>query len=188
MGNNLKNLRLIAGWTHQQAADAMHISRGQFIKLERSERELTARYIASAAKAFGVPEANVLAPPSTVPVVGYVGAGAAAHYYAEGQGPFDEVPMPEGGTPDTVAVEVRGDSLGSLFNQWLVYYDEIRVPPALDLIGKLCVVGLANDQVLVKKLMRGTGPGLFHLLSQTESPIEDAVIVWAARVRAMTPR
>lgn len=189
VGNRLRELRLKMGWTHDEAATAMGVSRGQYIKLERGERRLNTNYIERAAKAFRVPEAVVIDAGAVVPVVGYVGAGALAHYYGNGQGPYDEeVPMPENGTPDTVAVEVRGDSLGPLFNHWLVYYDQVRTPPTMDMIGQLCVVGLADDRVLVKKLMRGSGPGTFHLLSATESPIEDVTIEWAAKVRAMTPR
>ena len=165
----------------------MGVSRGQFIKLERGERRLTSDYILSAAKAFGVSEAEVISEKGTVPLVGYVGAGAVAHYYTAADDPGEEVPMPENGNDRTVAVEARGDSLGSFFNQWLVYYDEIRTPPTSDMIGKLCVVELIDGRVLVKKLMRGSRPGLYHLLSQFESPIEDAEIVWAAKVTAMTP-
>lgn len=53
----------------------------------------------------------------SVPVVGYVGAGAAAILFGEGQGPFDEVAAPEGSTEHTVAAEIRGESLGPLFDQ-----------------------------------------------------------------------
>ncbi len=166
----------------------MGVSRGQYIKLERGERRLTDHYITLAASAFGVSPRDVISQKETVPIVGYVGAGAAAHYYSEAQGPFEEAPMPENGNDNTVAVEARGDSLGSFFNQWLVYYDEIRTPPTSDMIGRLCVVELMDGRVLVKKLMRGSAPGFFHLLSQTESPIEDQQIVWAAKVTAMTPR
>lgn len=188
MGNNLRNLRLRREWSQQEAADAMNVSRGQYIKLERGERRLTSDYISAAARAFGVPEALVLSGPAMVPVVGYVGAGAEAHYYADGQGPFDEAPMPDGGTSQTVAVEVRGDSLGSIFNTWLVYYDEVRTPPTKDMLRSLCVVGLADGRVLVKQLLPGGHPGRYHLLSQTQGLIEDAELVWAARVKAMTPR
>jgi transcriptional regulator with XRE-family HTH domain len=188
MGNRLRALREKAGWTHEQAAEAMGVSRSQFIKLERGERRLTADYIAAAARAFNVEQSEVITEKATVPLVGYVGAGALAHFYSDGHGNLDEVPMPEGGNDNTVAVEARGDSLGSFFNQWLVYYDEVRTPPTTDMIGKLCVVGLIDGRVLVKKLMRGSQPGHFHLLSQTESPIEDQEILWAAKVTAMTPR
>lgn len=188
MGNRLKELRQSLRLTHDEAAEAMGVSRGQYIKLERGERRLTADYISLAAKAFNVSDAEVISTKSTVPVVGYVGAGSAAHYYSDAQGPFEEVPMPENGNDNTVAVEARGDSLGTFFNQWLVYYDEIRTPPTSDMIGRLCVVELLDGRVLVKKLMRGSAPHLYHLLSQTESPIEDQEIVWAARVTGMSPR
>lgn len=54
MGNNLKKLRENKGWTQDQAADAMGMSKGGFIKLERGERTLNQKHIDLAAKAFGV--------------------------------------------------------------------------------------------------------------------------------------
>lgn len=60
MGNSLRNLRKARNWTHDQAAAAMGLSRGQFIKLERGERGLTERTITLAVKAFGVPPSEVL--------------------------------------------------------------------------------------------------------------------------------
>lgn len=60
MGNALKKLRENKGWTHDEAANQMGISRGQFIKLERGERGLTQRTIDLAARAFGVAPAEIL--------------------------------------------------------------------------------------------------------------------------------
>ncbi|MCJ2051692.1 XRE family transcriptional regulator [Methylobacterium sp. J-070] len=60
MGNSLRALRTKRGWTHDQAAAEMGVSRGQFIKLERGERGLTERTIGLAAKAFGVSRAVVM--------------------------------------------------------------------------------------------------------------------------------
>lgn len=127
-------------------------------------------------------------PDRYVPVVGYVGAGAAAHYYAVNQGGLDEVPAPTDATDSTVAVEVRGDSLGPLFDRWLVFYDDVRRPVTADLIGKLCVVGLPDDRVLVKKIRRGRN-GNYDLVSNSEDDvIRDVTIEWAARVKNMVPR
>ena len=123
----------------------------------------------------------------TVPVVGYVSAGAVAMLYDEGQGPFDMVPAPEGSTPKTVAAEIRGDSLGPIFDSWLVYWDDIRSPVTSDLIGELCVIGLPDGRVVVKKLRQGAN-GLFHLISNLEGPMLDQEILWAAKVKRMTPR
>jgi len=123
-----------------------------------------------------------------VPLVGYVGAGATAHFYASADEGLGTAPAPEGATASTVAVEIRGESLGALFEHWLVYYDEVRSPVTHDMIGRLCVVGLVDDRVLVKKIQRSKTPGLYHLLSNTEAPIFDAEVVWAARVKSMMPR
>jgi phage repressor protein C with HTH and peptisase S24 domain len=54
MGNNLKNLREAKGWTQDQAGEAMGISKGGYIKLERGERPLNRKHIELAMKAFGV--------------------------------------------------------------------------------------------------------------------------------------
>jgi phage repressor protein C with HTH and peptisase S24 domain len=123
-----------------------------------------------------------------VPVAGYVGAGAEAHFYAVAQGDLDEVDAPEGSSKQTVAVEIRGDSLGTFFDRWLVFYDDIRSPITPDLIGKLCVVELDDGRVLIKKVQRSRVHGLFNLVSQNEPPIVDATIEWAARVKSMMPR
>lgn len=123
-----------------------------------------------------------------VPLVGYVGAGAAAHFYGESQGELDRVPAPENATPQTVAVQIRGESLGALFDQWLVYYDDVRSPVTPDMHGILCVVGLPDDRVLVKRIKKARTPGLFHLESNTEPTILDVEIAWAAKVKSMVPR
>jgi transcriptional regulator with XRE-family HTH domain len=189
MGNNLRKLRADKGWTHDQAAEALGVSRGQFIKLERGERRLTSDYIAQAARAFGVPEIQVISEPSRdVPLVGYVGAGSLASIYSDGQGPFDEVPAPDDATDKTVAVEVRGSSLGELFDQWIVFYDDVRDPPRSAWLGKLCVVGCADGRILIKKLTRGQLPGTYTLISNTEPPIYDVPVAWAALVKTMRPR
>lgn len=124
----------------------------------------------------------------TVPLAGYVGAGAETHYYAESQGNIDRVLAPEGSTESTIAVEIRGDSLGSFFDRWLVFYDDLRSPVTPDLIGYLCVVGLRDNRVLIKKIKRSRIRGLYHLLSQIEEPILDAEVEWAAKVKNMVPR
>lgn len=127
-------------------------------------------------------------PEASVPLVGYVSAGAETHFFAQDGGQLDEVPAVEGMSEATVAVEIRGESLGSFFDRWLVYYDDVRRPVTSDLVGKLCVVGLADGRILIKKVQRSKARGLFHLLSQVEPPILDVEIEWAARVKTMVAR
>lgn len=124
-----------------------------------------------------VPKTDGLA----VPVVGYVGAGGQVAY-AEGQGPFGEAPMPPGATPGIVAVTVRGDSLGVLGNDATIYYDNRQDPPTDALLGRLCVIGLPDGRILVKTLLKGSKPGLFHLIAVAGPNLMDHAVDWAARV------
>lgn len=188
MANNLKMLRTRSGITSERAAELMGVSRSQYVKLERGERRLTADYIARAARAFDVDDSEVISDKRLSRIVGRVGAGAEAHFYTHADEGYEEVPMPPGGTEKTVGLEINGDSIGPFFNSWLVFYDDVRSPVTADLIGELCIVETLEGKVLVKKLMIGNKPNRFHLLSQTESPIENAEIIWAAKVTAMTPR
>lgn len=128
-------------------------------------------------------------PVHKVKVKGYVGAGSRAHYYALADEEFEEVTAPKTATDRTVAVEIRGKSLGPLFNTWLVFYDDVRSPVTDDLVGHLCVVGLSDDRILVKQIARNKQGG-FDLISNIadEPAIRDAQIEWAAKVKTMEPR
>lgn len=123
-----------------------------------------------------------------VPIVGYVGAGSdEAHFYAEASdSPADAVPAPAGTSPDTVAVEIRGDSLGIAFNGWLAFYEDRRQPVLEHQLNRLCVVGLADDRVLIKVPRKSRQRGRFHLFPNGPGePILDAKVEWAAVVTMM---
>lgn len=121
-------------------------------------------------------------PRRMVRVKGYVGAGGLAHYYAVDPGDLGEI---EGGgiaTDQTVALVIIGGSLGSFFDRWHVLYDDVRSPVTDDLIGELCVVGLADDRVLVKKIQRNGRGFDLHSNAESEAPIRNVKIDWAAKV------
>jgi DNA-binding XRE family transcriptional regulator len=123
--------------------------------------------------------------PVTAPIVGHVGAGAEM-YFEAGQGPFGEVALPEGQPVGTVAVEIRGDSLGP-FNGWFAYFTDRHDPPTDTLIGVLCVVGLADGRVLIKKLGKGRRRARFDLWGAVGEPLQDQPVSWAAAVTALLP-
>lgn len=123
----------------------------------------------------------------TVPVVGYAGAGGEIDY-SKGQGPFGEARMPPGGSKATVAVIVRGDSMaGQLDDGWTVYYDERRDPPGPSLYGKLCVVGLKDGRVLVRRLYPGRKPGCYDLQPSNAQMMLDQPVEWAAKITFIAP-
>ncbi len=65
MSNGLRHLRLTRGLTHAEVAARMGISRGQLIKLERGERQLTERTIRLAALSLDASVSDVLVGPVT---------------------------------------------------------------------------------------------------------------------------
>ena len=96
--------------------------------------------------------------------------------------------MPPTGGSDTVAVEVRGDSMsGVLDNGWIVYYDRRSDPPTPDMLGKLCVLGLEDGRTLVKRLVKAGANGSFDLYSVNAPPMLDRHVVWAAPVVWIKP-
>lgn len=180
----------VSGSTNTDLAKALGVDQSRIAEIKAGKRKVKAAEVPKIARFTGVaPPADLgISATPMVPLVGYVGAGAEMHFYAVADNPDEFVPMPPGGNKDTVAVEVRGSSLGSFFEHWLVYYDQIRHPPGPDLLRQLCVVELEDGRVLVKRLRKGSAPGLWNLESQTEGLIEDVPIVWAAKVKHMTPK
>jgi SOS-response transcriptional repressor LexA len=202
-GDRLREAREAAGFeTATDAARTLGVEPPTYLAHENCSRGFRRASADKYARKFGVSLEWLLTgrgrkqrieaarPPQhqhTVSIVGYVAAGSAAHFSDAGE--LGRVIAPEGSTENTVAVEIRGESLGSFFDRWIIFYDDVRRPVTPDLIGKLCVVGTEDGRVLVKKLRRSKTHGrLYHLESQTEAPIFDVAVEWAARVKLMAPQ
>jgi len=183
----LRELRTKRGWTLARAAAEFGMSKGGYVKLERGERRMNADYIHRAAEVFGVP-AGALVEDASVPVIGYVGAGAAAHYYADADASLEVAPSPPGATPTTVAMVVRGESMaGRADDGDLVYFDQVMDQPGDEMIGRLCACELDDGRVLIKKPYRNRD-GSWDLFSTNAEPIRGVWIVRAARVVWIRPR
>lgn len=121
----------------------------------------------------------------TIAIVGIVRAGGEA-FYPEPADLGRAITIPGAG-PNTVAVEIQGNSLGSELDGWIAYYDDIHDPPSESLIGKLCVVGLKDGRIVLKTL-RAAQRGRYHLFSSYADAITDVQVLWAARVIDIKPR
>lgn len=193
IGERIKAARMTRQWSQARLAEAINTAQTTVSSWERGRTEPTREDVGRVAQALGLSSSEIETSrtdeaASSCPIVGYVGAGAAMNLFSHGQGPLGFTTSPPGANARTVAAEVRGDSLGSFFNQWLVFYDDVHAPVSDRQIGELCVCGLSDGRVLVKKIQRARQHGLFHLLSQTEEPILDVPLDWAARVTHMRPR
>lgn len=116
-----------------------------------------------------------------VPIVGYVGAGQeVVPFEAEEIG---ETEAPTSGGDGFVAVIVRGHSMYPVYRERDLIFYEIRTHAVPDLIGRECVVKLADGRMLVKVLRRGAEPGFYNLESFNAPLIENVVLEWASPVR-----
>lgn len=189
----IRKIREAAGLDQTGFAEALGVSQGTVSRWEDETKPQkpganTLKQLAKFARItvdelLGTAKAGKIAP-----VVGFVAAGAEMTLFSDGQGPFDYVKAPDGATDKTVAVEIRGTSLGEFFDGWLVFYDDVRSPVTDDLLGKVCVVGLDDGRIVVKMLKKGQLPGRFNLISMTEPPIYDVDVIWAAEVRTISQR
>lgn len=198
VGERIRAARQMRGWSQTKLAERVNQAQTTLSSWERNRTEPTREDVQRIAAELEVPVAaleldgSAADAPDSVAVMGYVGAGSIATLYAEGQGPFDYVAAPRDSTKETVALEIRGASLGAAFDDGLVFYDDVRSPVTPDLHGRLCVVALAGEEqgrVLVK-ILRPAAEGRFHLLSNAaeEPPLRDREVLWAARVKEVRPR
>lgn len=123
------------------------------------------------------------------PIVGLVGANPdGTVLYAHGQDPTDLAPIPPGGSEKAAALRVAGHSMrGFADDGALIYFEDQRTPPTPDMLGHVVVLETDTDEVLVKRLLRGSRPGLYDLESVAGPTRQDARLRWAAHITAIIP-
>lgn len=128
-------------------------------------------------------------PPILVPVIGRVGADTEGRVlFATGQEAGDLVPLPPGGSEKAVALKVVGHSMRGIADEGgLIYFEDQRTPPTPDMFGHVVVVETVEDEVLVKRLLRGSRAGRYDLESVVGPVRRDAKIRWAAHITAIIP-
>ena len=120
---------------------------------------------------------------ATVPLIGATAINSDTITFADDQDAGEFVDAPADVTEATVAVRVRGNLFGRLLVGWLVYYDDVKTAPDIDLVGELCVCGLADGRVAVKKLAKWVGDNNFHLESNVEPTEFEVRVEWASQVK-----
>jgi hypothetical protein len=87
-----------------------------------------------------------------------------------------------------VALRVVGHSMRGVADDGaLIYFEDQRTPPTPDMLGHVVVVETDTDEVLVKRLLRGSRPGVFDLESIAGPTRSDARLRWAAHITAIIP-
>src|SRR5262249_15296906 len=142
-----------AGLSMAELARHSKTSRQQVQRLVKGGRKLSKQWAERLAPHLGTTAAQLMFGPRTAFAVGYVGAGEfiPVDDHAMGAG-LEEVEIPAGVPDDAVLLIVRGDSMAPRYfdNEYLFYRRDNR-PPA-ELIGRECVVKLADGRLYVKEL------------------------------------
>jgi transcriptional regulator with XRE-family HTH domain len=195
----LRDARIAAGYdTAAAAAEAFGWNRNTYASNENGNASFSYRKAKEYAAAFRVrPEwlyeasgpVRAAAAGSMVRVIGKVGANPEGLVlFATGQEGFDLTPIPPGGTDNAVALQVAGHSMRGVADDGaLIYFEDQRTPPSPDMLGHVVVVETDTDEVLVKRLLRGSEPGRFDLESVAGPTRRDARLRWAAHITAIIP-
>ncbi|MCG9916006.1 MAG: peptidase S24 [Phenylobacterium sp.] len=197
--DRLRQARLDAGHdSAAAAAEAFGWNRNTYASNENGNAPFSYRKAKDYAAAFGVSAewlydaaGPVRASPQAgyVPILGRVGANPeGVVLFATGQEAGDLAPIPPGGTDKAAALRVVGHSMRGLADDGaLIYFEDQRTPPTPDMLGHVVVVEIDTDEVLVKRLLRGSRSGLFDLESVAGPTRQDARLRWAAHITAIIP-
>jgi transcriptional regulator with XRE-family HTH domain len=195
----LKQARIDRGYdTAASAADVHGWSRNTYASNENGNAPFSYRRAKEYAAAFGVsPEwlydaagpMRTAAADGLVPVIGHVGANPdGTVLFALGQDPAELAPIPPGGSEQARALKVVGHSMRGVADDGaLIYFEDQRTAPSPDMLGHVVVVELDTDEVLVKRLLRGSRAGLYDLESVAGPMRRDARLRWAAHITAIIP-
>jgi transcriptional regulator with XRE-family HTH domain len=195
----LRQARTAKGFdTAAAAADAFGWNRNTYGSNENGNAPFSYRRAKEYAAAFGVrPEwlydaAGSMLPSAEagfVPIIGRVGANPdGLVLFAQGQEPGDLAPIPPGGTEQARALLVVGHSMRGIADDGaLIYFEDQRTAVTPDMLGHVVVVEVDTDEVLVKRLLRGSRAGRYDLESIAGPTRQDARLRWAAHITAIIP-
>jgi hypothetical protein len=171
---------------------AADLSKQDIDRWAKQERRLTPEIAAKLAPHLNTSANRLLllpdGPRKTTTIVGRAGAATDGKVImAHGQGGLGTVLIPEGASEESKAIEVEGYSMGVLADGALVFYTETHSAPTDEMLGLVVIVGTPDGSVLLKKLLRGSRPGLFDLESINGPMLRDQRVIWAAHIDSLVP-
>jgi len=197
--HRLRHARTEKGFdTAAAAAEAFGWNRNTYASNENGNAPFSYRKAKEYAAAFGVRSewlydaSGAMSTPALgglAPIIGRVGANPdGIVLFATGQEAGDLAPIPPGGTDQAVALRVAGHSMRGVADDGaLIYFEDQRTPPTPDMLGHVVVVETETDEVLVKRLLRGSESGRYDLESLAGPTRRDARLRWAAHITAIIP-
>lgn len=164
-----------AGKTQAALAKHLGVAHPQITAMLKGKRQWRVYETPKIAEFFGTTP-----PTRKFPLLGDVGAGGDVVTTDWPGGEPDMVDGPEDAPVGTVAVRIKGESLGPGLVGWYAFYNDRRDPFDRDWLGLLCVVGTEDGRTLIKWVREGAKG--FNLVSGTGSIEENVQLAWAAKV------
>lgn len=193
MPNRIKELRNLKGITQQELADLISADTSTVWRWENDRIPPFNDNFLKIAKALGCEDPLELLLPNAEPsstmvlLVGNVGAGAQVFPLDDG----NEYVEGPGGLKNPIALRVTGTSMTPVFREGDILFCEQKTFTPEHLIGNDCIVQIENGPRLVKRVLKGSGPGYFRLFSYETQDVSDDVrivagapVKWVHRARA----
>lgn len=123
-----------------------------------------------------------------VPLKGRVGAGQAVYAF-DSEDDTHTALAPASAEPETVAVEVSGDSMFPAYEEGTLLYYSRLLPPA-QMVNRRAIVQLGDGRIFVKIVRQGSTPHTWTLQSVNSqyADMQDEVVEWAAPIDWTKPR
>lgn len=187
---SLKDARKRAKLSQEALGVSANSGRSTIVKLESGELPFTEAWAKRLAPLLGLKPHQLIYDEPQIRIVGYVGAGQRVYAFSDLEDAGETIPKPPMTTGDLLAVEVRGESMLPLAEEgWHIVYTAEATVDEHEVLNQVCVVQLDEDEsMLVKRVVRGTKPYHYHLVSTNAPMIEDVRLRWAAKVKAIVPR
>ena len=197
LGNRVRRRREELGWSQAELGFRSGMSHQRIDSIEKGEVQRP-RKLLEIADALGVPQRWLLEGEkhpdpghglSTVPVMGFVGAGAEIEPEIEQvpEAGLYEVEIAFPLADDMVAFEIRGESMLPRYDPGDVVICWRRFRSPEQLLGREAVVRLADGRRFLKRILRGSSRKTFNLESFNARLIENARIEWALEVHVIVP-
>ena len=172
------------GLTQAQLAERVGCSQADIFRIEKGEVS-NSKYLNSVLRILRMDTAT----PISIPLTAYVGAGAEVHTLPTDPSTdeIELIPAPPGLT-NGIALIVRGNALEPKYSDGEVLFIEKTIYSVDGLIGENCYVLLSDGRRYVKKLQRGSAPGLYTLISYNGPPIHDVPIEAVYPIAYTKPR
>jgi hypothetical protein len=157
-------------------------------KIVKGDRDLKADEMFDISRATGYPIPAGIVAEASVPLVGYIGAGAEIMPEFEQVPPegLDQIHVPFPLPGDMIAFEVRGDSMLPVYKDGhvvIVYRDQKK--PVTSFYGEDAAVRTTDGRRFLKTIMKGSP---VTLMSFNAAPIENIALDWIGEIFAVMPR